>query len=258
MIIAVSDVHLGCKNSNKDDFLRFLNKCDEGGIDHLVLLGDIFDFWVRNNAKLIIEHEDILGKLANLNVKNLHYIVGNHDYFLLRLKRRHTEYYPFSISRALRLTDNGINFYFIHGYELEVISSYEPLTIEGYENFCERMCFSEDFIGSYVSNFWNRLENLKGSWWKIRTIEGPPLDRGNINKVKELALSKSKFVLLGMKYDEKLVYGHTHVPFISEDRSVANTGSWIDEGPKNPMLNTYLKIENGEIELKVFNEKDFP
>ena len=84
MIIAVSDVHLGYDKCNLNDFLRFLNECDSAGIDHLILLGDILDFWRKNNAEVVTEKKnaEILAKLAKLNVKNIHYVVGNHDYYL--------------------------------------------------------------------------------------------------------------------------------------------------------------------------------
>ena len=91
MIIAVSDVHLGCKTSNRESFLRFLEKCDTPAIDHLVLLGDILDFWRRNNSAVIMENEAILEKLASLRAKNVHYIVGNHDYLIMRISKRYEE-----------------------------------------------------------------------------------------------------------------------------------------------------------------------
>ena len=51
MIVAVSDVHLGHKDEGKQErFLEFLDRCDTGEIDHLVLLGDIFDFWRRSKG----------------------------------------------------------------------------------------------------------------------------------------------------------------------------------------------------------------
>jgi UDP-2,3-diacylglucosamine pyrophosphatase LpxH len=75
MITVVSDIHIGFDRCNKEDFLRFLDTCNTGDIDHLVLLGDIMDFWRRNNAQVVVEKENekILAKLINLNVKNIYY-----------------------------------------------------------------------------------------------------------------------------------------------------------------------------------------
>lgn len=253
MIIAVSDVHLGCSNSNRESFLHFLEKCDSPDIDHLVLLGDILDFWRRNNSCVIMENESILEKLTTLRAKNVHYIVGNHDYLLLRVSKRYEENYPMHVTKSLRLQDGGKKFYFIHGYELDVLANLEPLSIEGYEKFCERMCFSEDILGTYVSNMWNRIENRRGSWWKIKDISDKPAGLASVEKVNGLACSRSKFMLLGMWPDERLVFGHTHMPFISNDGMVANTGAWMCEPEKSQCMNTYLKIENGQMELKTFS-----
>ncbi len=47
-------------------------------------------------------------------------------------------------------------------------------------------------------------------------------------------------MVLGMKPGDNLVYGHTHQPFINEEKTVANTGSWVDEGPADrPRKRTY-------------------
>lgn len=88
MIIVVSDVHLGYEKCNINDFIRFLDQCNSMGIDHLVLLGDILDFWRYNNARIVKENAETLAKIASLNVKNIHYVAGNHDYYLLKLNER--------------------------------------------------------------------------------------------------------------------------------------------------------------------------
>lgn len=81
MILVVSDVHLGYYASNSRSFRDFLGgQCKSlGKNDTLVLLGDIFDFWRRNNVAVALENEIIFHSLENLDAK-IHYVVGNHDY----------------------------------------------------------------------------------------------------------------------------------------------------------------------------------
>ncbi|MBS7629872.1 metallophosphoesterase, partial [Candidatus Bathyarchaeota archaeon] len=78
MIVVVSDVHLGYRNSNRQLFLKFLEEICKplGPDDHLILLGDILDFWRRNNVLVAIENEIIFKTLESLN-SNIHYIIGN-------------------------------------------------------------------------------------------------------------------------------------------------------------------------------------
>ena len=45
--VVVSDVHLGTKYSNRDKFTDFIETLGND-VEHLVLLGDIFDFWRRD------------------------------------------------------------------------------------------------------------------------------------------------------------------------------------------------------------------
>lgn len=259
MIIAVSDVHLGYEKCNKEDFLRFIEMC---GLclskeDYLVLVGDILDFWRRNNAALVIENEEILSKLGRLKAR-VHYVAGNHDYHMLKLNERYASNYPFTISKSLRLENGGNKFYFIHGYELEVLANLEPLSIEMYEEFSEKMCFAEDTIGWFASHLWDVIK----SGPSIRTratiaIKRSLNKRKSNDKIYNLATSPAAYVLLGMKPDERLVFGHTHIPFINIEGTVANTGSWVNDG-RSKEQNTYVEISDGKMELKIFNEENFP
>ena len=66
-----------------------------------------------------------------------------------------------------------------------------------------------------------------------------------MDNLEAFACSKVRNIFLGLKHDKKLVFGHTHRPFIFED--TGNTGSWVKEECKH---NTYIKIENGKMDLK--------
>ncbi len=252
MILVVSDLHLGYKKSNHEDFLNFLEEYENVDIDHLILLGDILDFWRCKSSKIFTKNDEILSKLSDLSNK-IHYIAGNHDYYILNLKERFGENYPFKVSKYLRLKDNGEIYYFIHGYELEVLSTLDPLTIELYEKFSQKMCFSEDIIGGIAGFLWDFLQISRRNINRLtEEMKKTPQDRRKICKVYELAISQSRYSLLGMKPDEKLVFGHTHRPFINKDQTVVNTGSWVNELPSREYQNSYVEISEGKIKLKFF------
>ena len=251
MILVVSDVHLGYEGCNKEAFGKFLDKYESVEIDHLVLLGDFFDFWRRNNAEIITENEDVLEKLNKLKAKNIHYIVGNHDYYMFNLSERYGDNFPFTLSKNLRLEDGGNKFYFIHGYEFEVMHL-EPITLEMYEEFSEKMCFSEDIIGGLAGHLWDLVQ---GSNLKEKMKKNPRERLESLKetkKIHKLAISPGKNFLLGMKSDERLVFGHTHGPFINNEKTVVNTGSWINELESKEYQNSYVEISEGNMELKFF------
>ena len=251
MILVLSDVHLGYEKCNKQAFSNFLDKYDSGDIDHLVLLGDLFDFWRRSNAEIITENNDIIDKLLKLNAKEINYIIGNHDYYMHKLSERYGDNFPFILSKNLRLEDGGNKFYFTHGYEFEAIYM-EPVTLEMYEEFSEKMCFSEDIIGDLAGHIWSLIQ---GNDLKEK-LEKNPRSRlessEELKKIYKLAISKGKGFLMGMKSDETLVFGHTHGPFINKEKTVVNSGSWVNELLSKEYQNSYVEISNGNVELKFF------
>ncbi len=251
MILVISDLHLGYKKSNHDEIIDFLENYNTE-VDHLVLLGDIYDFWRRNNAEVVEENEDIMEKFNNLKAKTIHYVAGNHDYYILDLNKRYDINYQGTVSKYLRLEDAGESFFFIHGYELEAILWEFPTSLKMYEEFSNEMCFNEDTTGGFLSKIWDLKSFLDKKRRFKKDMNKDPHKRESINKVDEFALSLGKYPLLGMKPNENLIFGHTHRPFISEDRKVANTGSWIDELPIKKQQNSYIEISNGQMELKFF------
>jgi len=251
MILAVSDVHLGYDKCNKGAFLKFLDEIKDEKIDDLVLLGDFFDFWRRNNREIVLENEDVVEKLNKLNAENIHYIIGNHDYYMYNLGQRYGDHFPFTISKNLRLTSGEKTFYFIHGYEFEALSL-EPMNLEMYEEFSEKMCSSEDLIGGVASRLWDVIQGTD-IHDKLKTNTRERLENlKETEKIYNFAISESKCFLLGMKVDERLIFGHTHGPFINKEKTVANTGSWIDELKSKEYQNSYVEINNGKMELKFF------
>jgi UDP-2,3-diacylglucosamine pyrophosphatase LpxH len=130
MIIAVSDTHLGYEYSDSEKFKKFLDSdlvINLSKSDHLVLLGDILEFWRKQNVDAIIKHEEILNKILRLAKKtNIHYIVGNHDYTIQHFYNNYKKNFPYyhynvDVRKFLRLTDVNSKYFFMHGYQFEVI-----------------------------------------------------------------------------------------------------------------------------------------
>ncbi|UTB32184.1 MAG: UDP-2,3-diacylglucosamine diphosphatase [Methanobacterium sp. ERen5] len=252
MMLVISDLHLGYEKSNTNAFYNFLDDYNSK-VDHLILLGDFFDFWRKNNSEIVLEYEKILDKLLDLKANKIHYIIGNHDYHMLKLKERYGDNFPFEVKKNLRLEDNGKKFYFTHGYEFEA-AGLEPFTIDMYEDFSEKMCFSEDVIGGVAGQIWDIIQ---GSDIKER-LERDPRKRFETTeeslKIYKMANSTGKCYLFGMKPNERLVFGHTHGPFINHNKTVVNSGSWTGELKNKDYQNSYVEINDGNMELKFYRE----
>lgn len=277
MIVVVSDVHLGYNRCNKEVFESFIEDfLEKEKVEHLILLGDILDFWRRFSEGVIFENLEILSKLNNLNTKK-YYVIGNHDYSLYNLIRYKD--LQFKFTKDLSLQSGDKKFRFIHGYQIE-FENFLPI----YEKLCEFLCASGDKKGKILSDFWSWYEkNLKKNkfiskimriwtrkeiqiyderWGDMRTLNQEKLNEliefvQKSPKEREMSALHRKEVWraereiaqrlesVKLMSEEVLVYGHTHKPFCKRD--VANTGSWVSDAEKT---NSYLIIDNGKMELK--------
>ena len=80
----VSDVHLGFKASQAEEFLKFFKTIKP---EKIYLVGDIFDAWLlKYKFHWPASHNAVARKLLDRNPKGIPtvYIPGNHDEFLRR------------------------------------------------------------------------------------------------------------------------------------------------------------------------------
>ena len=151
-IVAVSDVHLGMivgenkpesEKYRESQFMDFLDTLDFSKISDFVLLGDILDFWRHDYLNVVVDESLCVDRLRELKNKhtetNFHYIAGNHDYHVIWLTERGADY-PFEIKKSVEIRSKDQEFYFTHGYELEVLTWKLYKSIPLYEEFSEDMC----------------------------------------------------------------------------------------------------------------------
>jgi UDP-2,3-diacylglucosamine pyrophosphatase LpxH len=278
MIIVVSDVHLAQHPNDPDvkrddqefeDFLKQIagDQLRDGG--HLVLLGDIVDFWRRDFAKALTETAEIFSKLTSFNTNvNVHYVAGNHDFFMLRLYERLAPKFPFAdVSKSVSLQDGEVKFFFIHGYQLEVLANPFYKSLISYESFSENLCLYGDDTGNAASKLWDAFQTSKSLLeglvrlpvdvsGALKSMMKSPEERleGHHqakSQIDQLAASKSRMLYLGAERDEVLVFGHTHDHDSAYDalNRVVNTGSW----KKSPCEDyRYLEIKDGQVSAKAF------
>ncbi len=253
MIIAVSDVHLGEAGFQEQDrqFSNFLDYVQnsllkEGG--DLVLLGDIFDFWRRDSVDVLEEYSGIIEKLLNLSSRvNVHYIVGNHDFYVSEIPEYFNEK-PFkSFGKSIRIKDVQC-FRFIHGYQLEVMTNPYNKDMELYESLARRLSYYAGITGHAANDIWHVITSLtEHENAYTSSMLKNPLSRLNgehqsEDRIGDFAKSKTRQFTLGGRFDW-LVYGHTHHPFKDDASKTINTGSWGRN--QDPKEMCYLKIENG-------------
>lgn len=262
MIVAVSDLHLGTPYSDKSLFTTFLDDVvDTKEVDHFVLVGDILDMWRGTPSTTLEAHKNVLKKVSNLQKRRkIYYVVGNHDYHMLRRKSDIFKWYNLNVYESVTLPYGDQNYFFIHGYQFEF-----PDTQEVYEELANLLCLGGDVVGATVAYFWNLHEKIRfivhmQKTWFSKTFENvikPPeerLTRKDMDKINNTIKEWRKDDTRQIK-DTFIVYGHTHQPTMDGSRREANTGSWVDD-PHYTHLekNKYITIkEDGTVKLETYS-----
>lgn len=264
-IIVVSDVHLGSDVGRKtrgtghasDDlaldplfqtFMGYIGKeYLQTAEDRLIFLGDIFDFWRRDAAEVLIKNQEAVFKMREISKRcSVNYVVGNHDYIIREMwEKAGTKSLFHSMDRCLCLEINGELFTFIHGHQLEVLANPYNKSEKLYDSISELLCYTAGVTGTAASAIWSLIDPEAHKDY-IKSIKKPTIERltgkhNAIDAVERLAQSRSRTVYTGA--NGWLVYGHTHRGYVDEESKTANTGSW-GRGGEDSRLD-YLIIENG-------------
>ena len=255
-------MHLGSANCDRVSFNSFLNSLhNEAHLTDLVLLGDIVDMWRRDASGVFLENMETMQIIKDLQTKmRVHWVAGNHDYHLLKLKNRAPHYrYPFEFVRELEIKEVGLTIRFMHGYEFEY----------GHELRIMRptldiLChFLSDYDGVGEEKLWTYLrrkfwdlhytvftQHLERRFRRLpRSLIDGPEERLAENRLE--VVEKRAYTEVRGKPDQLLVFGHTHHAFISKSEKLVNTGSWVTESKTH---NTYVVLENGKPHLFVYGK----
>lgn len=252
-IVVVSDQHLGYDNSDKVAFNGFLDGLPgDSSVTALVLLGDVVDMWRRDASGVFLENGDTMGKVYSLMERmKVYYVAGNHDFHVLQLQ---DHAYPFNFIRNLTLTEHGVTYRFLHGYEFDQLQT-EPIM----EALCRVMDDGtggfENGVWAQISRDWTDLRYLFAIFFKKegvrRTTE--KLQQPPETRLKETLNAVEKLACSSVHDGEMLVFGHTHRPFINAKGNVANSGSWVKDAPVH---NTYIRLEGGKARLFVYGGEE--
>jgi UDP-2,3-diacylglucosamine pyrophosphatase LpxH len=272
MIVVVSDTHLGsdvgrkCKRTGRacEDlaldplFQTFMGYIGKEYLhtkdDRLILLGDIFDFWRKDSAEVLIVNQETVSRMKEISRRSvIHYVFGNHDYSIRDMWRGSGTRSPFStMDKILHLDIDGESFTFLHGHQFEILANPYDKSEKVYDSIAALLCNSAGVTGTAASKLWSCIDpSIHGDYMK--SVQKPTSERLNgkhnaIDTVEKLAQSKSRFIYTGA--EGWLVYGHTHCGYVDEDSRTANTGSWGRNGDDSCL--DYMIIEDGRPKQRTY------
>ncbi|MFM8316630.1 MAG: UDP-2,3-diacylglucosamine diphosphatase [Deltaproteobacteria bacterium] len=230
----ISDVHLQDANGKKTRAVLEFLQSKASQVDHLFILGDLFDVWPGTTNYLISYFSPVLDVFRSLINQgcSIHYIEGNHDF---RLGKYFTErvgikVYPYSFEAVW----NNRKVFIAHG-DLGNPSekSYRIL----------RKLLRSDWLHFLIKPIPGKLIFLLGQKTSQASRNYQKTSDSKIEQIRKTYRDTAKD-LFEKGYDV-VVMGHTHVPdefnHQVSDRLCCyyNTGDWV----KNF---TYLEFDDGE------------
>ena len=217
----------------------------------------------RDVSGLFLTFSNVVNKLLDIKSsgKEVYLIAGNHDYHLLQLKAQDypfeflSNWTPLSSAQATASTKSNVKYIFKHGWEFD-LAQHPPIM--------EMMCLNlSDTTGDERTNVYAFLEKARDSFNDIlkdiinfhggndgyvKNLLQPPEQRLGpyLTDVERKAQSS-------LNDGERLVFGHTHRPFISDDKRIANAGSWVGDAQ---IHNTFVEIDDQQLSLWIFKDKN--
>lgn len=247
-VVVAGDVHLGSANADAAAFEGFLDDLYERRetITELVLVGDVWDLVRRDPFGCAWESSETIVRLQRLAEEMpVRIVLGNHDTYLHAL-------------------DNS-------RYEIEFLDEY--VLTQGRERirFCHGNAFDRfqfDALSSFLSGPGDRGEIDPTGGRKDRVLATvrrhvrhsvasvlpsiPMLYSETPSSIRRYtARERRAHDYLATIPETKLIYGHTHAPYVHHENHAANPGSWKATAPRH---NTYLEITDGAIELYQYRQ----
>ncbi|MFC1584847.1 UDP-2,3-diacylglucosamine diphosphatase [Fibrobacterota bacterium] len=236
-IYFVSDLHLGAEYDDAipdrgEHFCRFIEQIEDRA-SHLMIMGDLFEFWMEYTHYIPKEYFQVLVSLHQLSRKGveIHYFNGNHDFNLGSFFRKelgiHTHHKP------QRLVLQGKSLHLLHGdgmarsdWKYRLVKS---VLIHPFSNWCFRLIHPDwgmalaKFVGK--SSRFHMNKKISGEYQEksIRVLE---------------------------KDIDIVVHGHTHLAFIKELKEgvYVNAGAWYQNL-------RYVEMADGRCSLKTYSKR---
>lgn len=237
----VSDIHISSPEDPKyTEFLRFLEVCAHARVDHLFLVGDIFDLWISDRRYFVEKYAaaiERIRRLIELGIK-VHYFEGNHDLDLRRFWQHQVGADVYSEAAFFKL--DGVSLRVEHGDQMDPED-------QGY-------LFLRWLLRTPLLVFFERyLPNFLVAWIGRRASRSSRVYTSTVKTASEGQVRDKIRTHARRVYEEHpfdiLISGHVHVVEDSREGKfrVINLGTWL----KEPNV---LVFENGSAAFRNVSE----
>lgn len=237
--IFIADAHL--KNPGDRNYcqvLRFLGELP-GRTDHLIILGDFFEFWLGDSAKPFPHYRPVLAALEKLTAQGveLTFIEGNHDFHLGRYFSRAFRARVFPDATTMTLDHKRI--FLCHGDLINRADYAYRLLRFLFRNPVTRLLARvipasiPAWIAVKLGNHSKGNHGAVAARWDYRQL------------VTEFARKRFQ------AGDDVVITGHFHLPFMEQhdDKTLLALGDWITQF-------SYGEWIDGRLALKTFPDSN--
>ncbi len=235
----LGDAHLGVEPPGavpyREKLLIDLLKSWKGVASHVVVLGDLFEFWYEYRYYVSKEHFPLFCTLAELvdSGVQVHLLKGNHDF-------AYEGFFPenlgVQVSTDLKLEIQGRRIFLTHGDGVARSDKSYRLYRRILNNSLNQRIFRliHPDWGMSLARFVGRRSRKFGADCEVKLEEYLDWAEGAIEK----------------NNCDICIHGHHHIPGIWTVKSglVASPGEWIKKL-------TYLKLETGELSITEFEKQ---
>jgi UDP-2,3-diacylglucosamine pyrophosphatase LpxH len=241
----VSDIHLGCRHAQVDEFLDFLDRYHP---EQIFIVGDFIDWWkLRKSHAWQQIFNDILARLYALSERGveIYYTPGNHDAFLRQFAWNFS-FVTIADEFVIRLAD-GRRFLVTHGDKFDRVECaagwVSVLASYGYDALLSLNALIGRFRGEPRRKGWRR----------------PPFSHHVKRTVKQFVRYISDFegrlaAHARQRGCDGVICGHIHTPVASTISGIeyCNTGDWVEN------CTAFVEHEDGVLELIRNYDEDRP
>lgn len=242
-VVVAGDVHLGAETADADSFDAFLATLyrDRDELDEVVLLGDVWDLVRRDPFGVALETAGTLESLARLSqAVPVTYVLGNHDVHLQGLDDAR---YDLAFRDEYTFEQAGTRIHVRHGNDFDALQSNRLSRYLSGPGDRGEIDPTRGLKDSVVARVRDAVGGLKrGFRSRLRTDGGSPVPSYPRRE-------RRAHEYLATIADDKLVYGHTHAPYVHHENLAANPGSWKTTAP---VSNTYVEVVDGRLALYEF------
>ncbi len=211
----ISDIHVQYPGDNRERMLlKFLKISNKLKVEKIFLLGDIFDFMVGEKLKYIDYYNNFFTTLASLQVKEIHFFEGNHDFHLQSVWNYFQRIYPNSPkivyhTKGTVVIKAGKRVWLSHGDDIE-IGNYSYKVYRFFIRSCLIRIFLKWFIPfRFVQGLGKKMADLSRNYNKYRyniSIKTEEIRKKFRISAANIAITKNV---------ELVIAGHSHVKDIT-------------------------------------------